>query len=396
MLNHLRIVALGDIHFGAPRTENLEHELNEVFFPWLEANQFDAVLQLGDLFDRRLPLDSNESKTVFRFVVRLCQLCQRREIPLRILRGTLSHEGFQAEVLRPLETEFPTFRLILTAAHEELVPGFDVLWMPEEYPENYDNFYGHFFSDEGGELVYDGIFGHGEIDVAAGWSAVSEGERPYGGTPTHSAERLLAHSSGLVWFGHIHNRFRYRGRLGYPGSFGRWCHGEEAAKGFDILNLTAMEGGGWEVRTTVIENTLAPLYRTLAADELLDAADPPDEIVRKIREAARSCQHLRVRFGGFPLGVEEYSLVRGSLVEDRGVELQSAAAAPLAEGTGPTDATTEPGEGEAVERLARLSYLRDPGIPLEGRLLRYMGERYPDRAAGITVDDIRELTAPLV
>jgi hypothetical protein len=54
-----RIVCLGDIHWGAMPPEFLERQFNEVLFPWLETNEFDAFLQLGDWFDKRLSLDSD-------------------------------------------------------------------------------------------------------------------------------------------------------------------------------------------------------------------------------------------------------------------------------------------------------------------------------------------------
>ena len=389
----IKLVHLGDLHVGAVPHARLEAELDAVLFPWLEANAFEAVVQGGDYYDKRLPLDSDDAKLAIRLAVRLCQLCQARGVPLRIVAGGIAHDATQLAAFRPLETEFPVFRVIQSAQHEELLPGFDVLWLPEEYPADYDDFYARFLMDGDAALVYDAILGHGEIDVACGWSSASESERHYGGTPTHAAEVLLRHSSGPVQFAHVHPRFRYKRRLGYPGSFTRWCHGEEAAKGFDVLTLTAKAAGGWDVRAELVENHLAPVYRTARADELLDASDAPDEMVRKLREAAAPVHRLRVRLAGFPVGVEELAIVRGAFAGDPSVELQ-AEARPLMEAPGEVPGGGEEGAtGAAEERRARMSYLRDPALSPQERLLRYISERAPD--SGVTIDDVAELTAPL-
>jgi hypothetical protein len=385
-----RIVALGDLHWGAVPPGELQEELDSVLFPWLEANEFDALVQLGDWFHRRLDLDGADAKAAMWTVVRLCQLCQSRGVPFRIVKGTISHDYTQLANYRPLETEYPVFRVVTTAMHEELLPGFDVLWMPEEYPTNYDDFYRPFlFGEDGSVFVYDAIFGHGELDVAVKWSEASEGERHYGGTPCHSAESLLGHASGPVWFGHVHVMVRYKKRLGYPGSFTRWCHGEEQPKGFDVLDVGPARGTSRTVRVSQVPNAAAPLHSAVRAMGFLDPTDGPDAIVAKIRERAAAVRRLRVDLGEFPLGIEELSLVRGAFASDPSVEIRSAARPPSVSTGGTEEQEEETAAG------SKLDYLRDPTVSVESRLLRYMNETDPERSAGITEDEVRELTAPL-
>jgi hypothetical protein len=271
--------------------------------------------------------------------------------------------------------------------------------MPEVYPEDYGAHYSDFLYDGDEDVRYDAIFGHGEIDVATGWSQVIEGERHYGGTPTHEAERLLHHSTGPVWFGHVHKPFRHKRRLGFAGSFSRWCQGEEDPKGFDVITMSPLRAGGWRVEASKVVNELAPLYRQVQAEEILDGPESPDEIVAKIREAAGPYQRLRVKFGNYPIGVEDFSIVRGALVEDRNVEIQRGARkAPAPEGgrADPADGEEAAALAEATARLERISYLRDEGVPAPARLHRYIAENSEDPAArGITVEDVAELTAPL-
>jgi DNA repair exonuclease SbcCD nuclease subunit len=392
-----RIAHLGDLHWGAVPATRLENELNTIFFPWLEQAQVDAFVQDGDWFHSRLGLDSDDSKASGRAMLRLAQICQAKGIPCRIIKGTLTHDFFQLGNYHALETEFANFRIITTACAEELLPGFNVLWMPEEYPTDYSDFYApFFFGGEDGQqpIYYDGIFGHGEIDVAAGWSQINEGERHYGGTPCHEAEFLLEHCTGAIQFGHIHKRFRHKKRVGYSGSWTRWCHGEEEDKGFDVLDMKRNKTG-WDVKVEFVVNTLAPIYNTVVAGEILDMSDAPDTIVMKLRAAVGASHRLRVKMGDFPIGIEELSIVRGALVNDHSIELVSTAR-PISE---------VPDDGEAVEQTEaqleetsvrdnRLAYLRDPNRPGESRLTQYMHETIPG-TEGITEEEVRELTAPL-
>jgi hypothetical protein len=401
MTRNLTVVTLGDLHFGANRLEGLERELQEVVFPWLETNEFDAFIQLGDLYDKRLSQDSEPAQAAMRFVFRICQLCQLRgNVPCRIIKGGCVHDSEQLSLLRPLETEFSNFRIISTASSEYLLPGFKVLWIPEEYPTNYGDFYSQFLYDGDADIVYDAIFGHGEIDVGAGWSEVIEGERFYGGTPTHEAERLLQHSRGAVQFGHIHNKLRYKKRLGYAGSFSRWCQGEEDTKSFDVLKLSqASAGKPWKVEVRRVDNPLAPVYKTVRAEEIMDEGDAPDMMVTKIRAAARDGEAslaLRVKFAGFVMDVETFSIVRGALVEDRNIQLQTAARAPREEEAVVLGEGEDQGAAQAravSERHERLSYLRDQSLPAPERLLRFIMEMSPE--SSITIEDVMAITAPM-
>lgn len=69
----MKIAVLGDTHFGV-RSDSLafhkyfERFYQEVFFPYLEANKIDTVIQTGDLFDRRKFVNYNtlhQSKKYF-------------------------------------------------------------------------------------------------------------------------------------------------------------------------------------------------------------------------------------------------------------------------------------------------------------------------------------------
>jgi hypothetical protein len=87
-------------------------------------------------------------------------------------------------------------------------------------------------------------------------------------------------------------------------------------------------------------------------------------------------------------------VVRGALVTDHRIDLQTSARA-VNETTQQERVEGDETEEEQSDRADRLSYLRDPSLPGEERLLRYLHEKFPDRA-DVTVEEVRELTAPLV
>jgi DNA repair exonuclease SbcCD nuclease subunit len=390
----MKIVTLGDLHWGALDPNHLTEELDEIFYNWIVSNKVDAIIQLGDYFDKRLSLDSADSKAAFHFAVKICQFCQKNNILFRICKGGIAHDFFQLDNFRALEAEYSVFRIIGTAQHEELFPLFDVLWLPEEYPTNYEDFYNQFlFNEEGDLLRYDAIFGHGEIDVAAGWSRTIESERHYGGTPTHSAEFLLEHSSSVVQFGHIHKRFRYKKLLGYPGSFTRWQFGEEEPKGFEVLDLKFSEKtNSWTTKVQFVENTVASQYKTFAASEILDVTDTIDELVRKIQFEATQYNKLRVKMLDFPIGIEELSILRGSLLENQNISIVTTAQSIIqTNNTDEEDLSID--EDNETKSSLHLDYLRDYNLTGEEKLLKYIHEKF--LCTEITLDDVRELTSPL-
>jgi len=386
-LTEIRIAEIFDLHFGAKGNETIEAQLERIAMPAIADFRPHAIIQFGDATDKRLSLESEESKALHRFVEGVAGLGQRLGAKVRFMEGTMSHDYFQLDNFRPLERRFDNFRVIMTAEHEELLPGFDVLWVPEEYPSDADAFYGRFLDGEDGEgLVYDAIFGHGEIDVAARYAEMNAAERRYAGAPVFEAEKLLTHCSGPISFGHIHTRFEYRGRLAYGGSFSRWIHGEEGPKGFFLTTLTRNAEDGWDVSRQFVENTMAPVYKTVDALEVVREDDTAEQMVAKIRAASEGLASLKVRFETFRPSIEDASLIRGVFLQSGNVRIEMPAVV-LDEATG---AAPVP---EGAERDSSRDYLRDKGIPAHERVRRYIMETVPE-AAALTPDEVIHITSP--
>jgi len=68
----VKVVILGDVHFGA-RNDNpnfsrfFEKFYNEIFFPYLEQNEIEHIIQLGDVFDRRKFINFSSLNDCYRY-----------------------------------------------------------------------------------------------------------------------------------------------------------------------------------------------------------------------------------------------------------------------------------------------------------------------------------------
>ena len=388
----VRIICLGDLHYGCPQTVSLHEELQEIFIPYIEKavmeeeKKLDAVVQLGDFWHRHLSLNSEEASMGLVMGTGLAAWLDSYDVPFYILRGTISHDLSQLNAFDQSTEDVPLFHVVKTAAEMTLPhrPDFRILFMPEEYPRDYEAFYSPWIDREGDDRP-DLILGHGEIDWASTWSRASAGESHYGGTPTHQAPRLLKGTKGIVVFGHIHSRFERRG-IYYPGSFTRWIHGEEPEKGFFDITLRSIPEDGrgreWKEEVRFIENTKAKTYITLPALEICAEGDPVEAIVRKVSERAQTADYLRVDFRDYEISPEEAVILRSSFLRNAEIDIRLSAAASL-------DVLKEEVDEEEVED--RYAYLVDDSTAAEERLARYVNEQGGVR---VTVDQVRELTAP--
>jgi len=368
MKKRIKILNAGDLHIGAVPSERFEKEL-DLIIETIKEELPDVVILNGDIFHYRLNLDSSDSKLAMKFLTDLCDLTGSLNIILRVIKGTLTHDYSQLENYIPLEEKFPHFGIASTVCSEELFPDFFVLWVPEEYPNDYKSYYNEFFYDENNNpIIYDAIFGHGEIDVAGDWSnrGTSESEKYYVGTPIHSAETLLNHSKSVVAFGHIHVEFLYKKRLYYPGSFSRFAHGEEEAKGFTIITLTRKEDNSYDINFKRIENKLAGIYQTINYLDIINSSMELDEMVNIVKEACKKVTKLRIKFEpNHFLSLEQASVFRGALVNERNLQIDMPAFVPKTK-TENTD--------ENIKDEENFSYIRNTTIPLVERIQKFTNE----------------------
>ena len=254
-----KVVFISDIHFGAIKAESLYLQLKSVFFRFIKDNKVDMIVIGGDLFHNTISMNYNTSYFILFFIKKLIDLAIKNNVKyIRIIQGTLSHDNNQLQNFRIFENiEAIDFKVILTVQDEVLYEGLNILYIPEEYMKDKDNYYKKYINDE---KRYDFIFGHGLIDEAAYYASNQESEISMSKAPVFKSKELINSAKGPIYFGHIHQRMIIKKCIFYSGSFTRWKHGEEEDKGFYVCIYNKKSN---KFISKFIINDLAPIYRNI-------------------------------------------------------------------------------------------------------------------------------------
>jgi DNA repair exonuclease SbcCD nuclease subunit len=301
---------LADIHIGAMSYENtydgisyLREKLQEL----TKEKPLDFIIIGGDFFDKQLyandPFIGLAQKLMLFFLVSAKKV--------RVVYGTSSHESDQYGIFDTLAADIPQllgkelpydFKVIDTISEEELYPGMHVLYMPEEYVFDKEEYYKEFFLEKD---KYDYVFGHGMINEAFPYikpSTTKDHIRRK--APSFTADELADICKGEVIFGHYHIRKEWLdGKVSYVGSTFRWIHGEEEDKGFYLLNFD--EG---TCKKTFLINEKALKYVTMSygyKDSVFNSYEDMENEAKKILDKKKKYEidNLRVVFN-IPVGYD--------------------------------------------------------------------------------------------
>jgi DNA repair exonuclease SbcCD nuclease subunit len=230
---------LSDIHSGAFEAKQWYMELEKGFVADIEKLAIlDFLVITGDFFDMKISANSEHAKYALKLLSKLLKICTEKNAKFRIIKGTESHDNKQLEMFEGLEVVTNCdFRVIHTVESEMLFDDMKVLYIPEEYMENKDEFYKPYFEDG----PYDYIFGHGLVDKAVFIAATQESEVTRSQAPIFKTDDLHAICRGPIYFGHIHKPMKID-RFRYIGSYSRWAFGEEEDKGYVMTYYTPETG----------------------------------------------------------------------------------------------------------------------------------------------------------
>jgi len=280
---------ISDIHVGAMNLEQLHKEYQKLFIEEIRsAKKLDFIIVGGDFFDRKFYLNDPETTMAYRMLKELLEACKERNIPIRFVYGTESHECDQYNIMDLLKI-YENIRVIKYAEEEELLPGLNVLYLPEEYLFNKDEYYEPFFKNH---KKYDYIFGHGVIREVMK-EQVAHIENSQGNTkrkkvPIFSSSELSYCCKGQVFFGHYHINYDIDEKIFSIGSFSRWKFGEEGKKGYYKVECTPEKK---KYKAEYRENTLTDKYDTVSfgydapifssVDALQEASIGIDKMIEK-------------------------------------------------------------------------------------------------------------------
>jgi len=199
-----RSIHISDLHWDRSNYENLDKELRSEFLPYVEKNGevLDCIFINGDYWHQKLNLNENVTKVAIKFMYDLVTLAYQYDIKIRIIRGTRSHDFDQLENFRGYERDYD-FKIFNTFDVEEIVPNFFVLYLPEEYMDNQDEYYKEIFELEEG-TGYDMIVFHGTFDFTAFDSQKQESERQISNAAVFNSDEILSICHGPIINSVIH------------------------------------------------------------------------------------------------------------------------------------------------------------------------------------------------
>jgi hypothetical protein len=367
-------VTLQDLHFGHKATERMYKELQQ-FKDFLNNNEVHILNINGDYFDRKLV--GNEPSTFYAlsFFSELVDICIRKNIKLRVILGTRSHDHNQISTMfnHYMSKEGLDFKYFQTVAKEDIL-GMHVIYVPEEYPEELD-YYKDYLNDS-----YAAMHGHGTWDFVNFASAIEEEYEERGGgvraAPIFNYnEWKSALKNGFAIFGHIHKR-QHKGNVYYSGSFTRWGYGDRSDKGFVYYEYDT-ETSKWNVEYK--NNTMAPRYDVITVKELFAGRDlaevPFEEIQKVLTEVVASTDNIRINLAGLP--DDKIKLFRKSYENFNNVKIEVE--------TTKRSKLTENVEPKMFEKY---DYILNRSLPLEETVKRFLLE---EKGAEIELDTIKEL-----
>jgi len=295
MSKKYRGLLLADIHFGAVETDQIRLELRKNLFNLLDTrNFFDFIIIAGDYWDKKIFLNDRASDCGLWLMNKLVQYTKC----IRVIYGTESHEADQYHIFSIFENRKGLdFKVIRNVCEEELLPGMNVLYLPEEYIKDKDSYYEEYFSKKN---AYDYIFGHGVIAEAMTMiKRESKKEKSDGRLKpaTFTTADFKKCCKGEVYFGHYHVHSVIQGWVHYIGSFTRWIHGEEEPKGY--YEITCDLESNEKYSSEFHENYDAPKFKTYSfgyEHEMFSSDEMFETYSKSLRNLVATSDCVKIKF----------------------------------------------------------------------------------------------------
>lgn len=269
---------LNDLHFGHHQSERMYNEL-EMFKDDLRDNEVHILVLDGDYFDRKLTASEPAIFYAVSFFSELVEICKEKNIAFRVVQGTRSHDLNQIFTLFQHYENDPDLDIkFIEKVSEEKFMGMDILYIPEEYPEDVDEYYKEYKEKE-----YSMVCGHGTWDFVAFDSQIEKSKD----NSVHSAPIFIykewknAVKNGFISFGHIHGRNRYGQKIFYSGSFTRWNYVELSEKGYTQWEYDTDKK---EYKVDFIDNKQAPSYEIISLKGMFHGLELKDIEIETIKE----------------------------------------------------------------------------------------------------------------
>lgn len=248
----MKYIVTSDVHLGHNNTPT-EHIITSFNTQVLTENNKDAdvLFIAGDLFDQLKDLKSKDSHRILQFFHQLLDYCYDNQILLRVLEGTPSHDWEQSQHLVTLNNARKhkcdlVYHKNLEIEYIEKINK-HVLYVPDEWTHDHRTL----------ELQIQAKLQQlniQQVDIAImhGQFQYQFAGKPYKGF-YFKEDYFLKLVKGYLHVGHYHT-YSKLDRIIANGSLERLAHGEEAPKGYVIVQ---------DDKYAFIENKNAYIYKTI-------------------------------------------------------------------------------------------------------------------------------------
>lgn len=252
--SELKILWVSDIHLGHHNTptDHILRVLKRIIPDNATMDSFDMVVIAGDLFDRLLQWDELQVDIVTLWMIALLRVCKARDIVLRVLKGTPSHDWDQSAKFIQLNAfmEIGADVVYVDKLEIEYIErfGIHVLYVPDELNPSSDTTWVQVT-----ELMQRHNLTQVDYSVVHGGFEHQYPPHLHDKQDLHKSDRYCDITRCVLFIGHIHQHSQYRNALA-AGSVDRLCHGDEAPKGHIVT-----QGSDWQF----IVNKHARIYKTI-------------------------------------------------------------------------------------------------------------------------------------
>lgn len=361
------VLDIGDIHFSPNNAEHLYMELEEYLFGTIKENAdvLDMIVISGDLFHCELKMSSQAARYAYAFVANLIDICEKNKIVLRIIKGTETHDFGQVNTIGVMYPNKQYFKVITKVEEEEVFRNFKVLYIPEEYPKDYREYYNDLVYAKD-DNFYDFVFFHGTVEFQSFSSQKIESERHIESAPVWKCNDLIRICKGPVTGGHIHKACNFKEKIFYHGSFSRMAQGEEDSKGFNIYDYIKNEN--FEV--VRVDNDLAPLFKQIdIEDTIVENGGNVEEIIKDLdRIFSKEEINFRVNLSkdvkdNYP---EIHHIIREYLAGKKNVDIKDVVSTKIN-----LSSESAASEEQAEKEENRMSFLANRSMSVEEKIQKF-------------------------
>lgn len=273
----VNLLSFSDVHLGIRRLNADLMCNNLASFIFAQLVNVDMVTIVGDLFDTTIRFQDSSTSPIISFITKFLEICNERNILVRGLRGTITHDYNQMRILGELHqrkkytNDYAYFDKIFL----EYIERFDmrVLYIPDDVPFKSSVEAMEHVRDmmrvRGWDYV-DYAFVHGYFDFVLPKTEKMDRRHVY-------TEEMFDFVRRRILVGHVHTpAVSPSGRIAYNGSTDRLSQGEEEVKGMILTE----DDGGDKITMRFLANPKATTFRTFDYSHL----DASEAVVNSLAE----------------------------------------------------------------------------------------------------------------